>query len=207
MKKNENDVVSQMAKKFEPRSNPSVRTTFKISKEAMECLEFICEDQDLSVKQALEDVVNLFSNSIKDNPSLGHQVLDEVIKAPLFNGVRKTYVVSKNTLITLKLFQEWDQAKDREMDQERDRVLDYLIKNYRKVIEHKKIELIDRNKRIVSVVSEMAKLYKALSESDREYIATMDDNDTVEYRLAHSLYTCFEMQILPIFESIGVEDE
>jgi hypothetical protein len=126
----------------------SVRTKFKLSREAVAAKEFIAEHFGISQKEAADVAVSNFNSFLG---SLDEEEMRRLAHKTRSHGrekVRKTHVVSRKTKERLEFLME-------KLDASRDEVFEQVLRFMRSLIELQQQNQIDQHKKLLPAIQEL----------------------------------------------------
>jgi hypothetical protein len=181
MNKKRTDVIDRLAESFKPTvTERAERTTFKLGEEALADLEWVSDQEGRSIRAVLDGVIEYFFSDGSDNEkdSTKEMVFFEIVQmaqaAQPFDGVRKSFAIGYAALRTISTFSEKSGI-------ERDRLLNYMIKTYREILEKNIRNKIQHKKTALSKLKKMLECWNNLSQQEIDALHAGGESDaTVE---------------------------
>ena len=174
----EPDLVAETAnllKRPNPRARASVRTTFRLSAEALEGLEWLAGHSGITKKDTIDELCEWLDVLNKDTflkLCQGNELLKKLSEEHGGDLVRKTHVISDRTRRTLE-----KTAKDYEMS--RDDLLENLILIVKLLIEKSEEERLSKHRKAL----EMIKDFQTQAEDfESELHTLLGDDDPIYER-------------------------
>ena len=146
--------TAELVKRPNPRARASVRTTFRLSADALEGLEWLVRQSGVTKKETFDELCN-WLDVLKKKDVLntflklreGHELLKKYSGKHRGDLIRKTYVISHQARRTLE-----KTAKDYEM--RRDDLLENLILIVKFLVEKSEEERLAKHKQALEMIDE-----------------------------------------------------
>ncbi len=146
--------TAELVKRPNPRARASVRTTFRLSAEALEGLEWLARQSGVTKKETFDELCN-WLDVLKKKDVLntflklreGHELLKKYSGKHRGDLIRKTYVISHQARRTLE-----KTAKDYEM--RRDDLLENLILIVKFLIEKSEEERLSKHREALGMIED-----------------------------------------------------